>query len=120
MVNNLERLGITLVAVFALVVPLLIGLVFFLAVNSDGIEVNGGDPFHDARLWLVQERRGATGLGLSITSPSSANDALQCAYTAVHFLKWDRSLRLESDASYCRCFERAGAAWSEVSTGACQ
>jgi hypothetical protein len=115
----LERLGIGIVAFIALALPIMIGLMFYLAV-SDGIDINGGDPLHGARLWMVQERRGATGLGLTITSPSDKKGTLQCAYTNVIFLKWNQSLSLETNAGYCRCYEQTGSEWTESPSGTCQ
>jgi hypothetical protein len=116
---GLERLVIGIVAFIALALPIMIGLMFYLAV-SDGIEINGGDPIHGARLWMVHERRGATGLGLTITSPSAKKGSQQCAYTNVIFLKWNQSLSLETNASYCRCYEQTGSQWTEAPSGTCQ
>jgi hypothetical protein len=103
----LERAAIVAVAVVVLLIPLAIGLLYYLA-GSDGIVVNGGDLLHEARLWMVQERKGATGLGLTYSAPTLSdppNPATQCAHTYVTFLKWDRNLRIERDADYCRCYE---------------
>ena len=120
----LERIGIALVAVVSLLIPIVIGLLFYLAV-TDGLAINSGDPLHEMRLWMVQERKGATGLGLTITSPrassaaNSAGDAV-CAHTSVTFLKWDRSLRLENEAGYCLCYENRDNKLVETDKATCQ
>jgi hypothetical protein len=116
----LERIGIGLVAAISLLVPLVIGLLFYLAV-TDGLVISADDPLHEVRLWMVQERRGATGLGLTITSPIASKDAaVQCARTDVTFLKWDGSLRVERDADYCRCYERKDGQLVETGTATCR
>ena len=116
----LERIGIGMVATVSLLVPLIIGLLFYLAL-TDGLVINANDPLREIRLWMVQERRGATGLGLTITSPSASQDAtLQCARTDVTFLKWDRGLSIESDADYCRCFERKDGRLVDIATATCR
>jgi hypothetical protein len=116
----LERIGIALVAAISLLAPLLIGLLFYLAL-TDGLVINAGDPLHEARLWMVQERKGATGLGLTIASPQASNrDDIACAHTSVTFLKWDGSIRLESEAGYCRCYETRAGQLRDAEQIACQ
>jgi hypothetical protein len=120
----LERAAIGLIAAISLLVPLVIGLLYYLAV-TDGLVINANDPLHEVRLWMVQERRGATGLGLTVTTPfnnqeTAKNPAIQCANTDVTFLKWDRRLRIERDANYCRCFERHGDQLVDTSAVTCQ
>jgi hypothetical protein len=111
----LERIGVGLIAAISLLLPVLVGLLFYLAV-TDGLVINANDPLHEARLWMVQERRGATGIGLTVSSPAQSNGSTQCAYTRVAFLKWERGLRLERNADYCRCYETRAGQWVESST----
>ena len=115
----LERIGIGLIAVISLMVPLLVGLLFYLAV-TDGLVINANDPFHEIRLWMVQERRGATGLGLTITTPRGSAGAAQCAFTSATFLKWDGGLRVERASDYCRCYVNKGGQLVERAGDACQ
>ncbi len=63
-----ERIGIGLFVAAALMAPLLVGLAYYL-VLSDGLTLNGDDPLREARLWIIQERRGFTGLALSVAAP---------------------------------------------------
>jgi len=115
----LKRAGIGLVAVVSILIPLLIGLMYYLAV-TDGLVINSGDPLHEVRLWMVQERKGATGLGLTVTQPvgSSRSDAV-CAHTSVTFLRWDRSLSLQPEAGYCRCYIRRNGQLTDTDHAAC-
>ena len=115
-----ERIGIALIAIISLLIPLIIGLLFYLAV-TDGLVINDGDPLHEVRLWMVQERKGATGLGLTITSPrsSSASDTV-CAHTSVTFLRWDRSLRIENEDGYCRCYANRNGQFTDASSATCR
>jgi hypothetical protein len=116
----LERIGIGLIAIISLLIPLVIGLLYYLAL-TDGIVINANDPLHETRLWMVHERKGATGLGLTITSPQSSSSAqATCAHTAVTFLKWDGALRIESEAGYCRCYAAQNGQWIEAPNGTCQ
>jgi hypothetical protein len=101
----IERFVIGVVALFSLLVPLVIGVLFYLALQ-DSIAINADDPVQQARLWMVRERRGATGLGLSITAAAAAPAGQICARTHVTFLKWDGALRIEPDVAYCRCYTR--------------
>jgi hypothetical protein len=112
-----ERLIIVGVAGAALLAPLALGFAFFLA-TSDGLRVNAGDPQREARLWMIQESRGATGLAVSINQPAAGPPGTACARARVHFLKWDAGLRREPDADYCQCYERRSGAWA-LSTTPC-
>ena len=119
------RIGIGALTAVALGVPVLFGLVFYLAL-SDGITINGGDPIHEARLWMIRERRGLTGLAWSVATPNRAavadpGDAanIQCARTRVRYLKWDAGLRFEPDSDYCQCFEVQAGEWS-IAGAQCQ
>ena len=114
----LERIGIGLVAVFSLATPLLFGLLFYLAV-TDGLVINANDPLHEIRLWMVQERRGATGLGLTIATPREGPAGAQCANTSDTFLKWDGRLRVERGNDYCRCYENRGGQLVELTRITC-
>jgi hypothetical protein len=113
-----ERLIIVGVAGAALLAPLALGFAFFLA-TGDGLRINAGDPLREARLWMIQEKRGATGLALSISQPAAGPPGTACARARVHFLKWDAGLRREPDAVYCQCYERRAGAWT-LSTTPCQ
>lgn len=115
----MERALVGLLAVIALGIPFVIGLLFYLAL-TDGIVINANDPLHETRLWMVQERVGATGIGLTIASPTSSAKDLVCASTSVMFLKWDRRIRIESDASYCRCYSVENRQLVENQSAACQ
>ncbi len=114
-----ERIAIGGVAVLSLLIPLVIGLLFYLAVN-DEIVVNADDPLRTARLWMVMEKAGATGLGLSIAAPAQAAGSVQCAFTTVIFLKWDKPLRLETNASYCTCYERRNNQLIQTNNAVCR
>ena len=109
----LERIAIGLVAVISLIIPLVIGLLFYLAL-TDSIVINTGDPVHEMRLWMIRETRGATGLGLSISTPTNSKADTQCAQTHVTFLKWDRSMRIETADVFCRCYTRQGNQYIDV------
>jgi hypothetical protein len=115
----LERISLGLLTVFAIGVPLVIGLMFYLAL-TDGIVVNANDPLQETRIWMVRERTGATGIGLTMASPTSGTNGLMCARTKVLFLKWDRRIRIESDASYCRCYSVVNGQLVENQSAACQ
>ncbi len=115
----LERFGIGIIAVISILIPLIFGVLFFLAL-TDGIVVNAGDPLREVRLWMIQERTGATGIGLTATTPRTGASAIQCAVTSVAFLKWDRRLRIETDASYCRCYEIKNSQLVETSSVDCK
>lgn len=116
----LERAGIALVAMISILIPLLIGLLYYLAV-TDGLVINAGNPLRETRLWMVRERKGATGLGLTMTSPQTSRVAgATCAHTSVTFLKWDGSLRLESEAGYCRCYETRDGQLADTEQATCQ
>ena len=114
-----ERVAIGLVAALSLLIPIIFGLLFYLAV-SDGIVVNADDPMHMARLWMVIEKPGATGLGLTVASPTQGKPDALCAYTSVVFLKWDKRLRIETNASYCTCYERQNNQWVQNETATCK
>ena len=106
-----ERIGIGLLVSAALMVPLLAGLAYYLILN-DGLLLNGNDPLREARLWMIQERRGFTGLALSIASPATQTEGeARCARTQVTFIKWEGSIRLEPQATYCQCFVRENGQW---------
>ena len=109
----LERISIGLVAIVSLLVPLIIGLLFYLAL-TDGIVVNDGDPAHEVRLWMIRESRGATGVGFSISTPAHSVPDYQCAQTRVSFLKWDRTIRIETADAYCTCYLPQGNQYKEV------
>jgi hypothetical protein len=116
----LERFCIALVATISILVPLVIGLLYYLAV-TDGLVINAGNPLRETRLWMVRERKGATGLGLTISSPQTSNAAsATCAHTSVTFLKWDGALRIESDAGYCRCYETKDGQLMDTDQATCQ
>ncbi|MCL4505460.1 MAG: hypothetical protein M1434_08270 [Chloroflexi bacterium] len=115
----IERIAIGIVAALSLLIPLVFGLLFYLAV-SDGIVVNADDPMHMVRLWMVMENPGATGLGLTVAAPAQSDNGAPCAYTSVTFLKWDKRLRLETNASYCTCYERKNNQLVENESGACR
>lgn len=111
-----ERLGITLITLFALGTPLLFGLGFYLSVNEEGIAINAGNPLAETRLWMTREKRGITGLALQTTSPAqpqapSAN--AQCATTRVFILRWVDGLSTDQSAAYCKCYALTNGNFSE-------
>jgi hypothetical protein len=111
-----ERLGITLITLFALGTPLLFGLGFYLSVNEEGIAINASNPLAETRLWMTREKRGITGLALQTTSPAqpqapSAN--AQCATTRVFILRWVDGLSTDQSARYCKCYALANGNFSE-------
>ncbi len=114
-----ERTAIAIVSAVAILVPLTIGLLLYLAI-TDGIVINADDPLHEKRMWLIHERTGATGIGLTLSTPRTGNATTQCAMTSVIFLQWDKRLRIESDASYCRCYEIQNGLPAESSAISCQ
>ncbi len=116
----LERFGIALVATISILIPLVIGLLYYLAV-TDGLVINAGNPLRETRLWMVRERKGATGLGLTMTSPQASSVAsATCAHTSVTFLRWDGSLRIEPEAGYCRCYETTAGQLIDTDQATCQ
>jgi hypothetical protein len=100
----LERIGIGIIAVISILIPLIVGLLFYLVLAGD-VVINANDPMHQTRLWLVQERTGVTGVGLTVTALRETTATIQCTTNSVTFLKWDRRLRIERDTTYCACYE---------------
>lgn len=113
----LERIGVGIVTVIALAAPFVFGLAYYLAVVEEGLAINDGDPLREARIWLVRERRGASGLAVQTTASAAGADpaqAAQCARTNVIFLSWTSGLRVDEQVSYCKCYRRAGNQWNET------
>jgi hypothetical protein len=110
------RIGIGALTALALGLPLLFALIFYLAL-SDGVTVNGGDPLHEARLWMIREASGLTGIAWSISSPQPVDEAgtAHCARARVRYLKWSGGLRFEPDSDYCQCFEFRDGQWAASS-----
>lgn len=116
----LERIGVALIAVVSLSAPFVFGFVYYLGV-TDGIEVNSGDPLRESRVWMIQERRGPTGIGWQHTTPiASPRVGVQCAHTQLTVLNWRGGLSLDTSARYCRCFEAAGNDALRESTVTCE
>jgi len=116
----LERLGVGCVTAFALGVPLLLGLVGYLAL-SDGFVINANDPTREARLWMIREPRNI-GIALTTVSASSPSGNLnvstqtRCVRTNFTYLKFSGGLRLERTSEFCQCYELKDGRW--VTTGA--
>jgi hypothetical protein len=88
---------------------------------TDGLVINAGDRLHESRLWMVHERKGVTGLGLTLTSPQSSSDAsAACAYTSVTFVRWDGPLRIESASGYCQCYQVNNGLLTDAGRATCQ
>lgn len=106
----LERFGIALITLFALGLPLLLGLMFYLSVNEDGISINQGNPLAETRLWMTREKRGITGIALQTTSaaqPQNPSPNTKCATTHVFILRWVDGLKTDQSANYCACYSQA-------------
>lgn len=116
----LERIGVALIAVLSLSAPFVFGFVYYLGV-TDGIEINSGDPLRESRVWMIQERRGPTGIGWQHTAPiGSPAPGVQCARTQLTVLNWRGGLSLDTSAKYCRCFEAGANGAPKESTVACE
>jgi hypothetical protein len=115
----LERTGIGCVALFALGVPLLLGLIGYLAISDDGIALFADDPTREVRLWMVKEPRN---IGIALTTvsraSSTANDPANntCIRTHFNYLKISRGVGFERTSEFCRCYENKAGKW--VMTGA--
>ncbi len=92
--------GVGCIAVLALGLPLLLGLLGWLAV-SDGIGWNEGDAQREGRLWMVKESRSFTGLALQMHTNSTLADGTQCARSHYLALKWSPRLALDQSTSEC-------------------
>lgn len=92
--------GVGCIAVLALGLPLLLGLLGWLAV-SDGIGWNEGDPLREGRLWMVKESRSFTGLALQLHTGGALADGSQCARSRYLALKWSPMLALDQSTGEC-------------------
>jgi hypothetical protein len=73
---------------------------------GDGVEVAGGDPMREARLWMMREGRASVGIGLLTHSAETPPEpALQCARANYRALLWRPSLRVEGNSDTCVCYQ---------------
>lgn len=118
-----ERLGIALITIFALGMPLLFGLGFFLAVNEEGISINPGQPLAETRLWMTREKRGITGVALQTSAaaqPANPSPTLQCATTRVFILRWVDGIKTDQSATYCACYLQVESRKWQAQSGNCR
>jgi hypothetical protein len=104
-----ERIGLAALVGLALGLPCLLGLAYYLALNPEGITVNGGDPQRLGRLWMTRERR-PTGIALQTTEPALGSEAgATCARTTFTYLNWENRLSLTREPQTCQCLTGARA-----------
>jgi hypothetical protein len=115
----LERLGIGLVTFLALSAPFVFGFVYYLSL-SDGIEINADDPLRASRIWMIYNDNGPSGIGWLRTAPTNSPRAdVQCAHSQLIVLNWGGGPLLDTQAQYCRCFERTADNRLKESSVAC-
>lgn len=102
----LERAGVALITVVALGTPLLLGFFGYLALG-DGLEINGGDPLRETRIWMIKDNRRLRGLAV-LRQTAVAQDGLQCARAHYNALLWSPELSLESNSTNCLCYTFEG------------
>jgi hypothetical protein len=91
--------GVGCIAVLALGLPLLLGLLAYLAV-TDGIGWNEGDPLREGRVWMIKENRNFTGLGLQWHTDGSIG-AKPCARSHYLALKWSPGPAIDRSTREC-------------------
>jgi hypothetical protein len=120
---RLEKFGVALITIFALGLPLLFGLAFYLAVNEDGISINQGNPLTETRLWMTREKRGITGIALQTSGPAqpqAPSPNTQCAITHVFILRWVDGLKTDQSANYCACYSQVESGKWQAQSGTCR
>ena len=88
---------------FGVGLPLVILFVFYLGVRQEGIFLNEGDPFHQGRIWMQQERRGPVGIGLQTSAPESNAQGRTCVRATILFLRWSPRFDISRDVGELVC-----------------
>jgi len=98
-----ERIGLAAFTALVLLVPLVLGLVFYLTVFPEGITLNAGKGIWEGRIWLVKGTA-PTGIGLQSTEPAAGTPAgAVCARTILTTFQWSPRPGIRREIGSCRC-----------------
>lgn len=113
-----RRFGCGLAVLAWLLVLLIPGFLFLLAIQGEIVLWHGGDvpaseshPLLQVKLLMEIETRG---LNITRSTPVTQSESETCMQTVVSYLLWQGE---GSNVSYCDCYERANETWQLTSTG---